>query len=43
MIEEVKNFDMKIFLAFLNIIHQEDIEDILDKKELQIDLEEEML
>ncbi len=43
MIEEVKNFDMKIFLAFLNVIHQEDIEDILDKKELQIDLEEEML
>lgn len=30
MIEEVKNFDMKIFLAFLTVIHQENVEELLD-------------
>lgn len=41
MIEEVKNFDMKIFLTFLNVIHSEEFEqiqqfinDINDKKRL---------
>lgn len=29
MIEEVKNFDMKIFLAFLTVVHQEETEDFL--------------
>lgn len=38
MIEEVKNFDMKIFLAFLKVIHEEGIDDILDKNELEIEL-----
>ena len=39
MVEEVKNFDMKIFLAFLNVIHQKGIEDILDTTELELELE----
>ncbi|MDO4523044.1 MAG: HD domain-containing phosphohydrolase [Eubacteriales bacterium] len=34
MIAEVKNFDMKIFLKFLEVIHSEDIENLLDKQEL---------
>lgn len=29
MIDEVKNFDMKIFLAFLKVIHEEDTEKLL--------------
>lgn len=29
MIDEVKNFDMKVFLAFLTVIHQEGIEGLL--------------
>lgn len=28
MIDEVKHFDMKIFLAFLNVVHSEEIKDI---------------
>ena len=43
MIAEVKNFDMKVFLAFLTVIHQEGIEDLLDKDELVLELEEDML
>lgn len=39
MIEEVKNFDMRVFLEFLTIIHEEGIEDLLMKKWL-IELEE---
>lgn len=30
MIAEVKNFDMKIFLAFLDIVHDEDIPELID-------------
>ncbi len=38
MIEEVKNFDMSIFLAFQRIIHEEGIEQILNTKiEIQED------
>lgn len=29
MIDEVKNFDMEIFLAFLKVVHEEDIENLL--------------
>ncbi|MCI5995943.1 MAG: HD domain-containing protein [Blautia sp.] len=44
MIEEVKNFDMKIFLAFLTVIHQEGIEDLLNKSRLDcFEFEEEKL
>ena len=28
MIDEVKNFDMKIFLAFQRVVHSEEFEDI---------------
>ncbi len=30
MIEEVKNFDMEVFLAFMRIVHEDDFEDILN-------------
>lgn len=43
MIEEVKNYDMEIFLAFLRVIHEEGIEDILDRRETEIELEEDIL
>lgn len=43
MIEEVKNFDMKIFLAFLKVIHEGGIEEIFDREELIIELEEKIL
>ena len=32
MIEEVKNFDMKIFLAFMRVLHEDGIEEIADPK-----------
>ncbi|MDD2959352.1 MAG: HD domain-containing protein [Lachnospiraceae bacterium] len=31
MIEEAKNYDLKVFLAFLNVIHEKDLDVILDK------------
>lgn len=31
MIEEVKNFDMKIFLVFLTIIHEKEVRECLDR------------
>lgn len=44
MIAEVKNFDMKIFLTFLQVVNAEDICEILDKQDLHLqdlmDLEE---
>lgn len=43
MIEEVKNFDMKIFLAFLTVIHQDGVEDLLDRDEWVLELEEDIL
>ena len=36
MIDEVKNFDMKVFLAFLTVIHQEGVEDFLCREEQQL-------
>jgi putative nucleotidyltransferase with HDIG domain len=35
MIEESKKFDVQVFLAFMNIVHQEDIEAIVDTKKFQ--------
>ena len=29
MIDEIKNFDVGVFLAFQRVIHQEDIEDVI--------------
>lgn len=43
MIEEAKNYDMKIFLAFLRVIHEDGIEEILDRRETEIELEEDLL
>ena len=43
MIEEAKNYDMKIFLAFLRVIHEEGIEQILDRREIVVELEEDLL
>ena len=43
MIEEAKNFDMKIFLAFLRVIHEDWIEEMLDKEGMKFDLEEDLL
>jgi len=40
MIEEVKNFDMQIFLTFMKVIHQDGIEEILDKEETIVKIEE---
>ena len=33
MIDEVKNFDMKIFLAFMRVIHNVDINKITRKED----------
>ncbi len=43
MIEEVKNFDMKIFLAFLKVIHRDGITELLDRNKLINESEEELL
>ena len=39
MIEEVKNFDMEIFLAFQRVIHESGIESLLNTK-MKIEEEE---
>ena len=33
MIEEARNYDIRVFLAFLNVIHGEDLEKLLDSRE----------
>ena len=43
MIEEVKNFDMKVFLAFLKVIHEEGAEELLEKNEWEIKIEEDIV
>lgn len=43
MIEEVKNFDMEIFLAFLRVIHEDGIEEILDREYTELEIEEDLL
>lgn len=37
MIAEVKNFDMKVFLAFLQVVNSEDIQEILDDQKLNVE------
>lgn len=37
MIDEVKNFDMKIFLAFLNVVNEIDIEKVIKNRETCVD------
>lgn len=37
MIDEVKNFDMKIFLAFLNVVNEIDIDKVIKNRETCID------
>lgn len=38
MIGEVKNYDMRYFLAFLNLIHEIDIDELIAYPKLQVDL-----
>lgn len=33
MIDEIKNYDLKVFLAFLRVVHGDDLEQILDLRE----------
>ncbi|MCD7955796.1 MAG: HD domain-containing protein [Lachnospiraceae bacterium] len=40
MIEESKNYDLEVFLAFLRVIHQPDILDVIDTTGLERDLTE---
>ena len=40
MIDEVKNFDMKIFLAFLNVVNGIDIEKVIKNRETSVDKRE---
>ena len=40
MIDEVKNFDMKIFLAFLNVVNEIDIEKVIKNRETSVDKRE---
>lgn len=37
MIDEVKNFDMKIFLAFLNVVNGIDVDSVIRNRELCVD------
>lgn len=37
MIDEVKNFDMKIFLAFLNVVNEIDIDKVIKNRESCVD------
>ena len=39
MIEEIKNYDIEVFLAFLKVIHEVDLKDILDNGSTQQQLE----
>ena len=36
MIAEVKNFDMKVFLAFQNVVNNTDIEELVEAQNLDI-------
>lgn len=37
LIDEVKNFDMKVFLAFLQVVNSDEIQDILDEQKLKVE------
>ena len=41
MIDEVKNFDMKVFLAFQRTIHEEELQEKWAVPELQVRITEE--
>lgn len=44
MIDEIKNFDLKLFLCFMEIIHDEQVcKRVLACKQMKWDLEEEIL
>ncbi len=38
MIDEVKNFDMKVFLAFLKVVHEIDLDRDIKKKDVIVDI-----
>ena len=38
MIEEVKNFDMRYFLAFLKMVHEIDVDKVIAMEKLEVDL-----
>ena len=38
MIEEVKNFDMRYFLAFLKMFHEVDVDEVINFSKLEVDL-----
>ncbi len=40
MIDEVKNFDMRYFLAFLKMIHEIDVDEIIGCPKLEVDFKE---
>ena len=43
MIDEVKNFDMKIFLAFLQVIHDEEVAGRWEVQNMEVKIEEDVL
>ncbi len=43
MIDEAKDYDMRIFLAFLRVIHEDGIEEMLDKQDIELEIEEDLL
>ena len=40
MIEEIKNYDVEVFLAFLRVIHEDSLKNILDDGSVQLQLEQ---
>lgn len=43
MIDEVKNFDMKVFLAFQQVIHDEELSKRWELQNMEVNIEEELL
>lgn len=43
MIDEVKNFDMKVFLAFQQVVHDEELTDLWALPNMKVKIEEELL
>ncbi len=41
MIDEVKNFDMRVFLAFQQTIHQEELAHCWEMPDIEVKIEEE--
>ena len=40
MMSEVKNFDMKVFLALMDVVNETEEEELLDHQDLKLDLPE---